>query len=807
MFLRKTIMKQLNLKSKKPSKFKEKLKSFFNVNMDELIKEEESTKVFEKIPLVTLTRNKIFLAIALFLIIVNALVGFDINFLYLRQILCFLFLILVPGLLIMLCFKIRTVKFWEFLVYTIGLSIAFIMFAGLAVNWTLPALNITDKPLSLYPILACFDIFLVTLGIIAWFRNKYFDPVQLTGPKLDALNNIFFIIPMTFPVLAILGAFLLNNHGSNILTMIMLGGIAVYILLLTIFRKKLNENIWPWALWLIGLSMLLSGWMRGWFVSGTDISLEYWVFQLTKENAFWSPFLFNHAYNSMISLNIFPTILSNFILINDQFIFKLFIPILFSIISIIIYLISKKILTTIFCFLAGILFLSLPDFLNWYAIPIRQEIAFIFFSLMVLILLEKQIGSTIKKGLFVIFGISMILSHYSTSYIALAIFLLSYFFIFLYKQDEKKKIKKGKLYPSKKSEFYLKGLLVLLLLLFGFLWYSQVTPIANGLFNFVGRSISHLGNLFSSDNWQGGTDDPILGFFKKPKIIDFIGEYKDNLIKYDLSNTLTGFSKEKYIQYQINYLPSKILNYNTLFFNFSMISYYLKQIISKFFQLFILFGLFYLIKNKNIGNDIKNIFMGASLIVFLFLFIPFFSIEYSLTRFILQILIILSSISLLGGKVLLNKLKYSTIWLSLLLILLFLLFSGFIPQIVGGDAAKMQLNNFGGDYDLHYMTYSDFFGINWLENNKGNFELYADATANQKINSYAGELNIMNINPNLIPNTISKESYVYLSTTNKIEKMGFFVVKNLKISYNFPLDFLNDNKKKVYNNGESELFK
>jgi len=206
---------------------KQKLKKFFTISKGD-VKEEECEKTFEKTKLFKLTRNNLFIGLLLFTAIVDILVHFNLNFLYIRQILGFLFLVLVPGLLIMLCFKIRSIGFWEYLVYTVGLSVAFIMFAGLAVNWTLPLLNITDQPLSLYPILVCFNIFLIALGITAWYRNKDLEH-EFTTPKLDTINNIFFITPMLFPVLAILGAFLLNNHGPNFLTMIMLGGIAVYV--------------------------------------------------------------------------------------------------------------------------------------------------------------------------------------------------------------------------------------------------------------------------------------------------------------------------------------------------------------------------------------------------------------------------------------------------------------------------------------------------------------------------------------------------------------------------------------------------
>src|SRR3989304_7240750 len=116
--------------------------------------------------------DKIILGILLFLLIVNLLVIFNLDYFNIRVILSLIFLIIIPGLLIMLILKIRSVGFWEYIAYVIGLSVAFIMFAGLAVNWILPALKITDKPLSLYPILISFDILLILFTFVSYRRNK-----------------------------------------------------------------------------------------------------------------------------------------------------------------------------------------------------------------------------------------------------------------------------------------------------------------------------------------------------------------------------------------------------------------------------------------------------------------------------------------------------------------------------------------------------------------------------------------------------------------------------------------------------------
>ncbi len=54
---------------------------------------------------------------------------------------------------------------------------------------------------------------------------------------------------------------------------------------------------------------------------------------------------------------------------------------------------------------------------------------------------------------------------------------------------------------------------------------------------------------------------------------------------------------------------------------------------------------------------------------------------------------------------------------------------------------------------------------------------------------------------------MDKKAYVYSSYTNTIKKRAFVSYKGETISYNFPTEFLNQNKNKIYNNRESELFK
>jgi len=767
-------------------------------------------------------KNKLFIGILAFMLIVNILIIFNLNQFYIRAILAFIFLITIPGLLIMLCLKIRNINPWEYLVYTVGLSVAFIMFAGLAVNWILPFLNITDKPLSLYPILICFDTFLLVLWLIAQRRNEDnvhllifpFNEYKREGRKLSfipklskftGLDRIFMIIPFFFPFMAVIGAFLLNNHGTNVVTMVMLGAIAVYVFLVVLFRDKLNENVFPWALWMIGLALLLSFSMRSWYVSGSDTNEEYSIFQMTKEKAFWSISNFIHAFNAMLSLTILPTILSIFCRINPQYIQKLFFSIIFNFVPLIVYIISRKFFDKNISFFAGLFFVFQSGFMNWNWIPSRQQIAFLFFGLMLLVLFTKEINSKIRNLLFVIFGFSMIVSHYSTSYIALAIFLLTYLLILICKLYENRKIKKGKLKLEDKRKFYLTGVLILLLLVFGFLWYSQLSNVASGPINFMRESFSNLGRMFEEEVQAEGVSplDQFNIFYKKTDVVSLIKEYEES-IPSNLTNTYSNTMYKLYPKY-----PSGIKSVFNQSVNLFII--YFRESLKVLGKIFIILGIFYLFikrKNYNLNFIILNI-SCFSILAFL-LVLPFISIQYDVIRTYQQILILLSIIAIFWAPTIFKRIPKinSEIFISIFLIFYFLALSGVFYQISGGTGASMRLNNIGFEYGSYYVHQTEEKSGIWMSSYIGkNVIINADGGANTRIRLIASSFPSFSIVKEVHPKKIVKNSYVYLTYQNKIEGLSFKSYNGKSFSFNFPTEFLNDNKNKIYNNGGSEIFK
>jgi uncharacterized membrane protein len=707
------------------------------------------------------------------------------------------FLTTIPGLLILFILKIRHIGFWEYLVYTVGLSVTFILFAGLAVNWTLPWLHITDKPLSLTPLLISFGILLSIFGIIAYVRNRDLS-LKIKFPRLDWLNKIFFITPIIFPILSILGAITLNNGGSNYLTMIMLSGIAVYVLLVVILRDKLNEHVFPWAILFTSVSLLLMYSLRSWHISGWDINQEFYVFQITKSHMLWDINNFHNAYNACLSITILPTILSLFTGINNEATFKVVFPLLFSIVPISIYLISKKYLSLKMAYLASFFFMSQWMFSNEYPAIVREMTGLIFLSLMIHILLSDNINNKFRQLLLLLVGFSIVLSHYSLAYFSLFILIGLYVLIFLIKLLKNKL----KFLKQVKITYYIDIKVILALVLFTFLWNVQITNTADNLtkvFNNNPFSIENIPFLKAAPSYSSILNE----YISYPKNADMKERLALNL--YDPQKTNNFTAKPIYNNY-----PT-VINQSL----WTVVNYFFKIVTLTSF-LFLLVGIIYLIfrfklRKKTVGIEYFTISFLYLFLIAISLIPPNDANKVSTLRVYQQALLLLSPIYVIGSVVIFNLIrnKWHEILIALIFVLYFLFYSTFIQRLIGGvpyTADTFSLTNQGTYYEFYYTHDSEVESATWLSKNydrKSN--IFADEVANFRLLAF-GQLT--KVNYEIIPSSISKDAYVYLDYRNVVNKAAFnWYLNKYYLNYNYPNDFLRKNKNLIYNNGESEIFR
>jgi uncharacterized membrane protein len=771
-------------------------------------------------------------------LLANILELMHINFIYTTTLISFCICMLLPGFLILLILRIRKISSWESILLIVGLSIAFLEFGGLLLNILLPLLGVKN-PLTFYNILLGFDLYTAFLFGGAWIRTEQFV-LHVQFPRRSRLEKGLYIVPMFFPIIAAMGAIVLNNGGSNILTLILLGAIAVYSLLLVLVRDKIQSDLYPYAIFFIAVASLFTTSLRSWFITGHDIEKEFYVFQLTNAHHIWNMAFYQDPYNACLSITILPTILTHLLSIQDIYVYKAVFQILFATSPVVIFFILKNYTIPIFAFLSAFFFISFPTFFNDMPMLNRQEIGFIFFGLLLYIMLLSTLPLPVRRILFIIFAFGVIVSHYSTDFVLLALITCVYIVTRIHSLAF---VKKGFAFILAKSHITLKSTftnkkfisLPLLLLLIGmtYCWNTLYTNSSNHVGSVLEEVVSSiLGN--PNDSARSSDLSYSLLFSSKLDPRQQLQQYIQRVTQSAVSITTINTSKDpfysggvttKYPSYPITQerlvptpLGHLLSSFNILVFN---IQATLRSISADFMQIFVLIGLFaiFFLKGER-PFDIKKFLLfhkkdekmfdiqylilcfGAILLLALETILPGLSVEYGLLRMFQQFLFVLSLPIVLGLSSIFFFVKEQKriLLTGLVAVAFFLNLTGFISHLTGDYYPQMTLDNAGLYYDSYYVHKPDVLAIVWLSHNKeADAPVEASLSGVNKILTYGG-ISALN---EIFPQIIRKNAYVYLEISSS-EVVS--IDRNL-IIFNSSKSFLDDNKNLVYSNGRDNIYK
>jgi uncharacterized membrane protein len=556
--------------------------------------------------------------------------------------------------------------------------------------------------------------------------------------------------------------------------------------------------------------------LRSRFIFGSDIDIEYLLFQTTKNYGYWvnSDMLWG-LYNACLSVTILPTVLSIVTNIDDHYIFKILFPIIFSFIPLGVYILSKRYSNKIFSYLAGLFFISFPGFYFTTPMHIRQGIAYLFFILIFLLLSkEDDLKSWFSKSILLIYGLGLTVSHYSTSFITL--FLLTYIYVIviivkkLVKSQKIPKIFKYLTFSDQSLKIPALSFGILSILwLSNFLWYGILTNNLSTLNGFYNKTTSSLMNTLSDD--MRGNSASLLAQFNINNHSDPNKDIQD-YVSLIVSHNSDMAARALNTKYKIYATSPDLLN-NGLNSKLSQVIISIGESIKKLAQLFIIFGLLCFIYLQVRRKKIYTVYVvaasGAILLIVSITLIPFLSILYSLERMYQQCLILLALPAVIGCynalKIIRNK--NTLIFVTIFFCIYFLLYTGTIYTISGGYEPQVQFNNSGMEYEGLYIHSQELQSIKWLSNfNSPNTLVYADSYNNRKIATFDKKLNLVYIEL-LIPSEITNNMYVYLGYTNVTNNTGSAWLKSSQISYTIQNDFLDENKNLVYNNGGSKIYK
>lgn len=700
--------------------------------------------------------------VLLFQVLISSIIGlgylgFQIPIL--RSIVGFIYLTFVPGILILRVLKLKDLSNIESLLYTVGLSLATLMFVGFFMNLTYPLLCVA-KPLSLGSTIITISVLVILLSILAYIKDDRCSKEDYLN--IENINSVLFLL--LIPVLTILGTCLVNFYSKNFLTIILL--IIISLISFLGLSKHFKPALYPLTLFIVSISLLYHNALISMNIWGWDINAEYYLANLVLKNAYWNSHIYSDV-NSMLSVVILAPMYSLICNIGLTWVFKIVYPFIFSMVPLGLYLIIKRYTTPKISFLSVFYFMAVYMFYCDMLQLARQEVAELFFVLLLLLMVNKKMD--MKKGflLFTIFGISLIISHYGLSYIylfyitltTLIVYLISTkFFLKHFSSFPEFKNKTVGMLGSKFTIFF-----VIMLGISCILWYtftsnsSNLHTIQMVFYNILIRGF---GNILNVNNAQGlsiASSTESLFFHQVTKILFLISQA---LIFVGLMYAL--FNKKS--KFKTEYLTFSVLSFFVAVFSL-ILPYFASALqTSRFYQITLL------------------------------LLSPFFVIG---AIFVLDI----------ASKILKIKierdfmLKVTALFLSI-----FLLFNVGVVYEFSGEIqpsmALIALNNF--DYTVY--NSQEVSGAEWLSTyDKNSAYICTDYYKSMLLMKYFGkdsdQLTTFKENQNL-----SQGSLIYLGTINikenKVSKMDYSNNPYGKVTYfNLP----ESNFSEIYDNGGSKV--
>lgn len=515
-----------------------------------------------------------------------------------RQLIGFIYLTFIPGILIIRILKIHNIGTTKFILYSTGLSIAFDMFAGALVNFLLLALKIS-QPISTLPLTIALSIFITLLCATTYIHDKEFQPSGIKHVNTTSPLYSPYLFLLLLPFVAVFGTFFINVYQNNTLLLLLFLVIAIIAALIA-FGKSIPEEVYPMTIYVIALSIVLHVTLISPYPYGWNIDWEYYYSELVATSGYWDSSLPHTAINSLLSIVMLAPIYSKMLGINIIWVSKAIYPFIQSLLPLSIFAACREQMGAKKAFFSAFFFMSLSGFFGVMSFFRREQIAAVFLALLVLVMVDKKLTPIQRSPLAIVFVISLPVSHYGTSYMSMTIFLLGWILILILSKQTifKKMISKQtdrnnteNLQTDLNQPSVLKLRLLLVWLVFMLWWFMYIAggTSFNTYVHIMENSFNSLNDLFNPKSTpeviyktMGVGLEPaailgwiyrithyvtqafiVVGFIalvSRPKIFKFKEEYRALLI-------ITAL-----FLFTIMFLPAMGKNWNTMrFYNFVLI--------------------------------------------------------------------------------------------------------------------------------------------------------------------------------------------------------------------------------------------
>jgi len=774
-------------------------------------------------------RDDTFLVLALLVAMTTGLIAFGIYLPWLSPALGGLCVLGIPTYLLCGSGIIPARSPGERIAVCAVLTLFGLMVGGLAANTVLPPLGIAN-PLSALPAIFIFDVAILALGM--WARRRHPAGYAIRMPVLTGADRAVIVLGGVVLVLAIVGAVRLNNGGGGGVTLLMLVLAVVESALLLGWRDRLNPGVVSLAIYGLSLALLLMTSLRGWYTTGHDVQREYQVFELTKSHGHWSMASLKDAYNACLSITILPTLISQWTRVDDPYVYKVFFQLLFALCPVLLFNLAKRLVPLVVALLATLYFVSFVTFFQDMPMLTRQEVAFLFLVVALLVVFNDQLAVRSRQRWFCFFATGMVLSHYSTTYVALGVFFLSWF---VGKAAPRILATARRVVPglaarasaavdhagAERRILAIGPLLVVAVV--AAVWAGPVTHTQSGLTGTVSSAIEGMSGDKPASKSGDTSYSIVSGSGATPA--QRLAEYKAASVASTAQGRAIG---DYYPDELVSRYPTPVVAdadlpltpagraISNVGIDVAALNHLVRQASARILQLLAVVGLVVVLFARRrpirLPPEYVLLAIASIMVVFLQVVLPVLSVDYGLLRAFQQSLLVLDILLVAGSLALVPR--WASRWrngtASILVLVLLASSTGVFTQLLGGYGPQLHLNNAGTYYDIYYLHPEEIAGIAWLRNSTG-----ARTQPEVKSVIQTDRFTFLRLQT-LIPVQVLNDIYPTVIRQNAYVFLGFSTVRTGRstvsssgdlTTYRYPMALLDDKKDLIYSSGGSRVYR
>lgn len=731
-------------------------------------------------------------------------------------------LALVPAVLLHAKVRWRAGR-TERCLYTAGMLVSAIIVLGLLMNVALPLLGV-QRPLDRVPL--ALASMTADLGLLLWRADRTPRPSWrwtgwATRPVRPAHGPA--VLAGVAVGLACLGAVRLNNDAGSAVALlgIFVTGAA---LAWQLGRRRATTATDAAVVFLSATALLLGTSLRGWFLIGHDVQREYFVFELTRQAGRWDMGAFADAYNACLSVTILPAAITAMTGLGGLMVFKLVLQLVFAAMPVATYVYGRRLVGRRLGLVAALLTIAFPTFFTDMAFLVRQEIAFLFLALMLLAATEPDWTRRRRITAACLFGASVVLSHYSTTYLVVGTLLLASALrlgavLWARARGRTDGDAVLGLAGGRHETVLLSAPVVLTLLVLTSLWTGPATNTGGHAADVVRSSVSA---LLDPGSASGATE---LGYSlfapedesPQQELDDYAATASETAADAREAGLLLPVTPT---EARPRVLPDSVTALTPLGtaveaagVDPGTISSVLGTLVARVLQVLLLVGTAAAVLRargtRRLSPELRLLSVASVAALGAQVLTPGLSADYGILRSFQQSLIIVAPVLVLGALVCLRPLgRRAVTGVAVLAVSLFAVLTGAVAHLLGGYPAQLHLANTGPYHDVYYTNAQEVAAVRWLADVRRDAPEAVVTTDELSLREVALQLGTYSrVDTQFFPSQVSRDAYVVVGPTTLKDGRASVVSGGDRLFYDYPLGLLDQHKDVVLDDGAARVYR